>query len=93
MLAPSYVANFPSWDPKTNSKSGSLFMSMLLFVRAKKWVIPFEKFNQQWICPYGDELMSMLVGCVLLTIAAVDALAVGFFRLFNRLWIVYEPLG
>jgi hypothetical protein len=51
---------------------------MLLFVRALKLVNPTETSNQQWTCPYGDDFMSIAVGRVLLTGAALVALGVAF---------------
>jgi hypothetical protein len=51
---------------------------MLLSWRALTLADPFEKSNQQWTCPYGDDFMSILVGRVLLMSAGVVAIVVIF---------------
>jgi hypothetical protein len=57
-----------------------LFMQciMLIFVRALKLVNPMEQSNQQWTCPYEGDFMSVLVGRILLTTAALIALVITF---------------
>jgi hypothetical protein len=62
-------------------QSGMFFFMqcvMLLFARSLTLVNPLEESNQQWTCPYEGDAMSILVGRILLTVAAVVACLMTF---------------